>query len=86
MTDRRRNSLILLLVLGLLAASGTPLFVSLEAAAMGPEQNTAVRKALAQAAQPQSLLEPTDWMVNTWPNAWERGKDVYLYQWGSAEG
>jgi alpha-galactosidase len=74
--------------LDLLSRSGTPLFVSIATEAFGDPQRKAVRDALARASRPQPLLQPGDWMQNTWPSTWSPGDNfnVAIYDWGSAEG
>ena len=72
--------------LDLVARSGTPLFVSLAAEAVGDEQRRALRAALALAASPQPIGEPTDWMRTTWPSSWTFGGAEHRYEWGNADG
>lgn len=73
--------------LELLGRSGLPLFVSLAPDALGPEQRTLVREALARAATRQPVAEPTDWLHNSWPRGWRMGNRLESsYDWGPAEG
>ncbi len=72
--------------LDLVARSGTPLFVSLAADAVGDEQRRALRAALALAARPQPIGEPKDWLRTTWPSTWIFGGVDHEYGWGNAGG
>jgi alpha-galactosidase len=72
--------------LDLLARSGTPLFVSAQKEATGPEQQKALRQAFALAAQAQPLGEPLDWMHTTCPRQWRLGGEKVEYDWMGAEG
>jgi alpha-galactosidase len=72
--------------LTLLASSGTPLFVSAQPEALGAEQKAALREALAQAAQPQPLAEPLDWLRNTCPRSWKINGEVVDFNWNGAGG
>ena len=56
--------------LNLAAHCGTPLFVSWPRQLVGPEQEAALRSALAAAAQPQPLGEPLDWLETGLPARW----------------
>jgi alpha-galactosidase len=67
--------------LDLLASSGTPLFVSAAPAAVGAEQEAALRAAFARAALPQPPGEPLDWMETTCPRRWRFGDEVATYHW-----
>ena len=67
--------------LDLLARSGTPLFVSWPQRLVGPEQEQALRTALAEGARVQPLGEPLDWLKTRTPTQWKLdGKDV-TFQW-----
>jgi len=67
--------------LDLLARSGTPLFVSADPIAVGPEQATALRQAYAVAATAQPVAEPLDWLTNTCPARWSIDGKEEDYQW-----
>jgi alpha-galactosidase len=67
--------------LELLAGSGTPLFVSAEPAAVGPEQRAALSTAFALAASSRPSAEPLDWMDTTCPCRWQFGKDQRTFNW-----
>jgi alpha-galactosidase len=72
--------------LDLVARSGTTLFLSLAADALGAEQRRDVQAALTVAARPQPLGEPFDWQENTFPQHWRlMGRDV-SYDWLDREG
>jgi alpha-galactosidase len=67
--------------LRLVAASGTPLFLSHTREALGPEQKAAVREAFARAAVVQPPAEPLDWQDTTCPRRWRlSGRDV-AFDW-----
>lgn len=68
--------------LDLLSRSGTMLFVSLAADALGDGQKTAVRAALARAATPQPLGEPLDWQRDVDPARWKLMGETRTYDWG----
>ncbi len=57
--------------LDLAAGSGTPLFLSIDPSACGPQQYAAMKAAMAVAAQPLPLAEPLDWMENAVPVRWK---------------
>jgi len=67
--------------LDLLARSGTPLFVSAAAEAVGPEQRAALEAAFARAAEPHAVAEPLDWMENTSPRRWLIDGNTVEYNW-----
>ena len=69
--------------LDLLARSGTPLFVSPEASALGTEQRAALTAAFARAAKPAPPAEPLDWLETTCPRQWRFGSEVVTYDWVS---
>lgn len=72
--------------LDLVARSGTTLFVSLAADAMGREQVRDLRSALARAASSQPLGEPIDWQRTTWPTEWRLDGQDTKYDWVGADG
>jgi len=67
--------------LRLLAASGTPLFLSHTRDALGPEQKAAVREAFALAAVAQPPAEPLDWLDTTCPRRWRLGGREVAFEW-----
>jgi alpha-galactosidase len=72
--------------LDLLARSGTPLFVSADPDAVGPEQRAALRQAFGLAARPQTPAEPLDWLTTTCPRRWRTGHGTYTYDWAPFPG
>ena len=68
------------------AQSGTPLFVSIAADALGADQRRDLRAGLAAAAKPQPLGQPVDWMQTTWPSLWTLDGAKHSFDWGSADG
>lgn len=72
--------------LELLAASGTPLFVSAHPREIDNEMRTAIRRAFEIAARPQPIAEPLDWMESVTPAAWRVGGGVRRYDWFGAAG
>jgi alpha-galactosidase len=67
--------------LELLAASGTPLFVSADPAAVGPDQRAALTAAFAHAATVQPAAEPLDWLHTTAPRHWRFGDETREFAW-----
>ena len=67
--------------LDLLARSGTPLFVSADPAAVGPDQRVALREAFARAATVQPAAVPLDWLQTTCPRRWHFGAETHTYDW-----
>jgi alpha-galactosidase len=72
--------------LRLLAASGTPLFLSHTREALGPAQKAAVREAFARAAVAQPPAEPLDWLDTTCPRRWRLGDRDVTFDWTSDGG
>jgi alpha-galactosidase len=72
--------------LDLVSRSGTPLFVSLAADAVGAEQRRDLTAALAIAARPQPIGEPLDWQHTTWPTHWQLQNAMRTYDWIGADG
>ncbi|MCC5842981.1 MAG: hypothetical protein JJU05_01890 [Verrucomicrobia bacterium] len=70
----------------LLAHSGTPLFVSLEPEALGPEQEAALRGALDLASRPLAAAEPLDWLTNVTPNHWRCHDGECRFRWNGFAG
>jgi alpha-galactosidase len=67
--------------LSLVAASGTPLFLSHTREALGSEPRAAAREAFALAAAPQPPAEPLDWLVTTCPRRWRLGGHETVFDW-----
>lgn len=72
--------------LDLVARSGTALFVSPDPKALNADTKTAIRKAFAEAAVPQPVAEPLDWMDTTTPARWRIGGRTVAYDWYGDEG
>jgi alpha-galactosidase len=62
------------------------LFVSLAPDALGTQQRTDLRAALALAAQPQPLGEPLDWQKTIWPTRWRLTGGEKSFDWIAPEG
>ncbi|MFW5829606.1 MAG: hypothetical protein ACOCXA_05030, partial [Planctomycetota bacterium] len=67
--------------LDLLARSGTPLFVSADPQALGPEQDQAIRKALRHAAEAHAPAEALDWTETRAPRHWRFDDGTRSYSW-----
>jgi alpha-galactosidase len=67
--------------LDLLARSGTPLFVSFPRDSVKPEQESAIRAALAAASRPQPLGEPLDWLETRTPAHWRLTGEEVRFSW-----
>ena len=65
----------------LLAGSGAPLFISAQPEATGPEQRAFIKKCFAQAAGPQPLGQPLDWMTNPHPAEWLLDGEKVRFDW-----
>ncbi len=72
--------------LDLVARSGTMLFASLAPDALGEEQRRELKAALALAAKPQPLAEPTDWQRSVYPTTWAMGGVKRTYDWVGQDG
>ena len=72
--------------LDLLSRSGTPLFVSIDPNALGPDQRSALIRAYAAASQPQPLAEPLDWLESTCPSLWKVDGETVRYDWVGSQG
>jgi alpha-galactosidase len=68
--------------LDLVARSGTPLFVSAQAEAVGSEQNKAMKKAFELAAVRQPTGEALDWMETRTPRKWRLMGEITEFDWG----
>jgi alpha-galactosidase len=63
----------------LLAQSSAPLFISAQPDAVGEEQKQFIKKSFAEAAKPQPVAEPLDWLTNMLPSQWKLdGKEVHF--------
>lgn len=72
--------------LHLLAASGTPCFVSVDEASRTERVAAAVRDAFTLAATDQGLAEPLDWTLSTTPRLWRLGGREQVYDWVGDDG
>lgn len=72
--------------LDLVARSGTPLFVSLDPAALEPRTRADLQAAFRRAAQPQPTIQPLDWLRTTCPLHWRAGDDALHFDWYGDEG
>ena len=67
--------------LQLLAASGTPLFVSAQPSALTEEMKEDLRCAWARNAIQTDTAEPLDWMYNTTPEKWRINGKEETFDW-----
>ena len=67
--------------LDLVSRSGTPLFVSAQAEALGEQQNKALRQAFELAAVKQPIAEPLDWMETRTPTKWKLMGETTTFDW-----
>jgi alpha-galactosidase len=67
--------------LDLLARSGTPLFVSFPRDSVRPEQEQALRVALAAASRWQPVGEPLDWLETRTPARWRLADEEHVFSW-----
>jgi alpha-galactosidase len=72
--------------LHLLAASGTPAFVSVDPASRTADVAAAVRDAFTLASTPQPLAEPLDWVRSATPSRWLLGEREQRYDWVGLDG
>jgi len=71
--------------LDLVARSGTPLFLSIDPAAYGPEEKSLLQAAIVQASVKAPTAEPIDWIDSPLPSKWmllgDRKKTPTHFQW-----
>jgi alpha-galactosidase len=72
--------------LHLLAASGTPAFVSVDPASRTQTVAAAVRDAFTLAAGTPPVAEPLDWTTSTTPSRWRLGDREQTYDWIEPDG
>jgi alpha-galactosidase len=72
--------------LDVLARSGTPLFISADPRAIGPEQAAAIASAFEIASRRQPIAEPLDWLETTCPQRWNMNGAIHEYTWLPATG
>ena len=71
--------------LQLVSESGTPLFVSPQPEAMGPEQMESLRKSFETASKPQRTCEPLDWLETRQPTSWMLMDREVTFDWELSE-
>ena len=67
----------------LVAKSGTPLFISGQAEAMGPAQKATIKECFGWASQELPLAEPLDWLETPFPEKWKLNGEVVNFDWDS---
>jgi len=65
----------------LLAQSSAPLFISAQPDAVGAEQRAFIKQCFADAAKPQPIGEPLDWLTNPFPAVWKLDGQVVRFDW-----
>ena len=70
--------------LELLAASGTSMFVSVQADYIKEKQRSALSRAFHRTSTPQPLVKPLDWMQNACPTRWKAGEEFFEFDWWRA--
>ncbi len=65
----------------LVAASGTPLFISAKPEATGPEQKLKIKECFKMASQNLPLGEPLDWMETAFPEKWRLNGQTKTFDW-----
>lgn len=64
-----------------LAQSSAPLFISAQPNALGTEQKQFIKQCFANAAKPQPVAEPLDWLTNPFPAKWKLGSKIAEFDW-----
>ena len=65
----------------LVAKSSTPLFISAQPEATGPEQKSFIKESFATASQNLPVGEPLDWMEDAVPKKWKLNGEVVSFNW-----
>jgi alpha-galactosidase len=65
----------------LVAKSGTPLFISAQPEAIGPEQKTTIKECFRLASQNLPVGEPLDWMETPYPKKWKLNYKIETFNW-----
>jgi alpha-galactosidase len=65
----------------LVAKSGTPLFISAQPEATGPEQKAFIKECFALASQELPAGEPLDWLENAFPAKWKLNGETVSFNW-----
>ena len=69
----------------LVSESGTPLFVSPQPEAMGPEQMESLKKSFEIASKPQTTCKPLDWLETRRPAKWMLMDNEVTFDWEITE-
>ena len=65
----------------LLAKSSAPLFISAQPDAVGEEQKEFIKQSFINAARPQPIAEPVDWLTNSLPSKWKLDSQEVDFDW-----
>lgn len=65
----------------LLAQSSSPLFISAQTAAVGPEQKAFIKQCFDDAAKKLPIAEPLDWLENQFPSRWKLDGKIVTFDW-----
>ena len=65
----------------LLAKSSAPLFISAQPDAIGEEQTKFIKECFINAAKPQPVAEPVDWLTNPFPIKWKLDSQPVEFDW-----
>jgi alpha-galactosidase len=65
----------------LLAQSSAPLFISAQPDALGNEQKQFIKQCFTDAAKPQPIGEPLDWLTDPFPQKWKLDGQVVNFDW-----
>ncbi len=65
----------------LLAKSSAPLFISAQPDAIGEEQTKFIKECFTNAARPQPIAEPVDWLTNPFPSKWLLDRQPVEFDW-----
>lgn len=65
----------------LLAQSSSPLFISAQTGAVGSEQKQFIKQCFEDAARPQQVAEPLDWLENQFPAQWKLDGKIVRFNW-----
>jgi len=65
----------------LLAGSGSPLFISAQELATGPEQKACIKQSFALASKKLPVAEPLDWLSRQCPEKWKLNGQTVSFNW-----
>jgi len=65
----------------LVTRSGTPLFISAQPNATGPDQKAVIKECFALASRGLPVGEPLDWMENAVPRRWRLMGEEVTFDW-----